>query len=1014
MSEPRNHSLGPYQILDQIAQGAYGEVYRARHVGPAGFQRMLAIKRLRPHVLQDASAVRAFENEARIGGLLLHHNIAQTLEFRQDAGVYYLVMEYVDGVSFQDLVANHRALGQPVPPPIAVELIAQACEGLHYAHEAKGPDGAPLKLIHRDIKPSNLMLTRTGVVKVMDFGIARVDNQNLTDAGFIKGTPRYLSPEMISRNAPVDRRSDLFSLAAVLYELLELKPLFDAGTLLALMGRVRDADVGTQLKELSARSPSLMKLLGRVLTQSPDKRLQTAREFNRELRKLAKEFEDQEVDLEAYAHTQLQMLEKRTAESKAAALRAGATQRVTQTPLHAPPQPPASPWASDKGSISGPNAVTRPVPPRQPSGAHPSVQQPVESSIPNNTQDLLAGLDARSAMLESQELSHARLGRSAMPQAPVSGPQSQVLSLISPPPSPPQTEWPAQTPSVMPTRLPSKSEKPWGDGPELPPTAQLDLRKAPREVAAELRSTVVAPGRPRAAQGPMPPPPVMASSPAVSITRPPVVAPPQTPTPVDDEEEDEESARTISGDESPVTDVPTLAAAPAWGQTPSNPSVPTPPRTPTSAQGPAERTEPTATTSAQAPAISSIAPVEKPESPDPFSDTDMDLQVDEDPPSASHPIYGFSDDWEDEKSRVVNMEDLGLLRANAGDELSGDMLKSVADIPIPGAFTVGLGPQERVTHTGTSNFSLPFSSPSHPVAATGFPASTGPQAPKSTGNPDPRSAAVISPSTPRTGNIPAVAPNTRAELPPQKPLGAARPASSPSVSSPSVSSPSVSSPSVSNPQVPLPSAEITGQPLSMTQPIPPRPRSGPASARALADESTASSTIRLEMPPPGEPTQPTGFEQISTRMIDNNMREQTLGLPPPVLVQKPTGFEQMSTRMLDPNGMPMEGDEDGPAGATVSLPSQSFPLSARSTFGLNPAENQALRPGTRSTIVMPSAPKVETPVPPKPPVFGQAMRPGSIVFRGKRAPGETGPHPLVILGIGLIVVSLILLLLSKL
>ncbi len=301
MTESQTIRLGPYELVEQIAQGAYGEVYRARHVGPAGFQRVLAIKRLKRHVMADPDAVRAFENEARIGGLLQHHNITQTLEFDQHGGHYYLAMEYVDGVSFQDIIAVFSAQKRHVPEPVALELAAQACDGLHYAHEARTPEGVPLNLVHRDIKPSNLMLTRSGVVKVMDFGIARVDNQTLTDAGFIKGTPRYLSPEVISGSDGIDRRSDLFSLGTVLYELLALKYLFDAPNLLTLMSKVREAAVKPQLKELSRRHPGTAKLLKRVLTSEPDKRFATAREMARELRQLRRRLSDDDVDLEAFA-----------------------------------------------------------------------------------------------------------------------------------------------------------------------------------------------------------------------------------------------------------------------------------------------------------------------------------------------------------------------------------------------------------------------------------------------------------------------------------------------------------------------------------------------------------------------------------------------------------------------------------------------------------------------------------------------------------------------------------------
>lgn len=221
--------LGGYEIVHALRTGGMGEVLLGRRRGPGAFEQLVAIKTIRAE-LARAEAVRAmFLDEAAILARVAHPAVAAVHDFGEHAGALYLAMAYVAGVSF-------RALAELAPPPaIAARAIAEACRGLHAAHEARDADGHPLGIVHRDISPDNLMLGFDGRVVVIDFGIALVRNRQapVTELGTLKGKPPYMSPEQL-KNLAVDRRSDVFSLAVVLHELLARAPLFTGESIYAV------------------------------------------------------------------------------------------------------------------------------------------------------------------------------------------------------------------------------------------------------------------------------------------------------------------------------------------------------------------------------------------------------------------------------------------------------------------------------------------------------------------------------------------------------------------------------------------------------------------------------------------------------------------------------------------------------------------------------------------------------------------------------------------------------------
>ena len=220
--------LGKYQLLALIAIGGTAEIYLARIGGEAGFEKYVVVKCLLDHLADDTDFVRMFLDEARLCAQLDHSNIVQTLELGQHEGRYYMVMEHLAGMSLAQLArkTHERVPEGVIPTRIVLGLAAQACAGLHYAHQRTGNDGNQLNVVHRDVSPQNLVVTFEGMLKIVDFGIAKADlRQTHTRSGTIKGKFAYMSPEQCLAE-PIDRRTDVFALGTVVHELLTARRLF--------------------------------------------------------------------------------------------------------------------------------------------------------------------------------------------------------------------------------------------------------------------------------------------------------------------------------------------------------------------------------------------------------------------------------------------------------------------------------------------------------------------------------------------------------------------------------------------------------------------------------------------------------------------------------------------------------------------------------------------------------------------------------------------------------------------
>jgi serine/threonine protein kinase len=211
--------LAHYRLERRLAVGGMAEVFLARDLGPKSRGRICVVKRMLPWLSEDATFIRMLLDEARIVAQLSHPNIAKLYDVGEYGGAYFLVIEYVAGASLRQIIDDCATRGRPVPWPVAARIVRDVANGLHCAHEALGPDGAPLRIVHRDVSPQNILVSTAGRVKLIDFGIAKAVGSARTATGMFKGKLAYMSPEQVPGTS-VDRRSDVYSLGLVLYELL--------------------------------------------------------------------------------------------------------------------------------------------------------------------------------------------------------------------------------------------------------------------------------------------------------------------------------------------------------------------------------------------------------------------------------------------------------------------------------------------------------------------------------------------------------------------------------------------------------------------------------------------------------------------------------------------------------------------------------------------------------------------------------------------------------------------------
>ena len=275
--------FGQYELLELIAVGGMAEVFKGRVVAAEGFEKLVAIKRILPDLAEDERFVKMLLTEARIHSALSHRNIVQIHDLGiSEDGQYFIVLEYVDGYDLRMITEQLAAEGEIIPEVLSLHIASELAQGLHFAHELKGDDGQPLGLIHRDMTPSNVLISLAGEVKLSDFGLAK-RRHDRSVVGSLKGSLSYMSPEQ-AMQLPLDRRTDIFSLGAVLFELLTGRRLREITDEVAGWSHVASGAVPSVRTLRPDLPPAVERLLDRALAADPNQRFPDAGAFGTAIR----------------------------------------------------------------------------------------------------------------------------------------------------------------------------------------------------------------------------------------------------------------------------------------------------------------------------------------------------------------------------------------------------------------------------------------------------------------------------------------------------------------------------------------------------------------------------------------------------------------------------------------------------------------------------------------------------------------------------------------------------------
>lgn len=278
--------FGDYFLLEKLNTGGMAEVFKAKTFGAEGFERIVAVKKILPSIAEDKEFISMFVNEAKLAVQLTHANIAQINDLGCINGDYYIAMEYVPGHDLRVIFDRCVRMNKKLDIGCVCYIMSKVCEGLDYAHNKKNANGEPMNIIHRDISPQNIMISYDGEVKLIDFGIAKATNQsNATQVGILKGKFSYMSPEQVSGKANIDRRSDIFAIGIVLFEMLTLKRLFLGASDFETLEKIRKVEVSPPTLYNSAIPEELEDIVMKALEKDVSQRFQTAQELQEALQR---------------------------------------------------------------------------------------------------------------------------------------------------------------------------------------------------------------------------------------------------------------------------------------------------------------------------------------------------------------------------------------------------------------------------------------------------------------------------------------------------------------------------------------------------------------------------------------------------------------------------------------------------------------------------------------------------------------------------------------------------------
>ena len=272
-----------YRVVEKLESGGMAEVFRAESEGLQGFRKQVAIKRVLPHLSEKKRFIAMFLDEARVTAQLTHSNCVQVFDIGVGDNAYFIVMEYVDGANLKAIAESMKKQGKDFPVAAAAFIASEICKGLAYAHELTDQNGVPLNIVHRDMSPPNVLVTKYGEVKIVDFGLAKASSQlEKSEPGIIKGKFSYLSPEA-AMGQEVDRRTDIFAVGIILWELLAGQRLFLGETDFQTVKKVQQSIVPSISQVNRKVPPELERIVNRALAKDQSTRYSVARELGQDL-----------------------------------------------------------------------------------------------------------------------------------------------------------------------------------------------------------------------------------------------------------------------------------------------------------------------------------------------------------------------------------------------------------------------------------------------------------------------------------------------------------------------------------------------------------------------------------------------------------------------------------------------------------------------------------------------------------------------------------------------------------
>ncbi|MHB8878013.1 MAG: serine/threonine protein kinase, partial [Myxococcaceae bacterium] len=390
----RGRRVGKYEILTRLSMGGMAELFLAYTSGPGGFRKFVAVKQILPDVKKDDQFVKMFLDEARITAAFSHGNIGQVFDLGEEDGELYLAMEFISGQNLEQVTKRAFKRQHPIPVGYACRVVRDACQGLHYAHAFTDPSGRPAPVIHRDVSPKNVMITYTGDVKMIDFGIAKAKNRlGRTQVGIVKGTSGYMSPEQV-QNFELDGRSDLFSAGVMLHELITGHRLFSAPSDAAMMIAIVEGDIPTP-RSVNPRIPeALSDVVMKALARKREHRFATGKEMARAIDQAAASliFDEDRLAEEMRALFEDKMQTTRSLLELATNDDAGSLSEVAGA-LRDEAVDAAAKSATPRGR---PSSTATPVPRDVPASATPGRGRAARSPVPDTTEPALPARKAPS------------------------------------------------------------------------------------------------------------------------------------------------------------------------------------------------------------------------------------------------------------------------------------------------------------------------------------------------------------------------------------------------------------------------------------------------------------------------------------------------------------------------------------------------------------------------------------------------------------------------------------------